>query len=158
NAPDYLLFVTNLPTLQALEGRPIPRRLLALSTGPTPITLSRSGELALRVALERGLFAGPLGRLFRDPENPLEPGQTVSLSDFEIEVLSLAGDGSPGTLLYRFPKPLEDDSMRWVRWQDGRFVPFDPPAPGRTVSLLPAIGPLDRFGWSSGQAPPEPPR
>ncbi|MCP4201432.1 MAG: HDOD domain-containing protein, partial [bacterium] len=69
NAPDYLLFVTNLPTLQALEGRPIPRRILALSTGPTPIKLSRSGELTLRVELERGLFAGPPGRLLRDPES-----------------------------------------------------------------------------------------
>jgi hypothetical protein len=147
NAPDYLMFVTNLPTLQALNGRPLPRRLRALSIGPTAVRLTRTGEAALRVDLERGLFGGPLGRLFRDAEDPLRIGSTVHVAGLEIEVLALASDGSPAALEYRFEKPLDDPSLHWVRWQDGRYVEFEPPAVGRAQSLAKAVGPLDRFGW-----------
>jgi hypothetical protein len=160
NTPDYLMFVTNLPTLQALNGRPVPRRILALSSGPTSLELERTDERTLRVTLERGLFSGPLGRLFHETSQPFEVGQRIDLAGSEIQILSLTGtesDGSPGMLLYRFQNPLEDPSMRWVRWQDGRYVAFAPPALGEIISLPAAIGPLDRFGWES-QELSEPPR
>lgn len=147
SSPDHLMFVTNLPTLQVLGERPVPRRLRALSTGPTAIELARVDARSLRVDLERGLFAGPLGRLFRSARRPFAPGDTTRLTGFEAEVVASAPDGSPTAILYRFAQPLDDPSLRWVRWQEGRYIAFEPPAVGDSISLPPAIGPLDRFGW-----------
>lgn len=149
STPDYLAFVTHLPTLQALAGRPLPRRTRALSAGPTAVELTRLDDYTLRVELERGLFAGPLGRLFRGPEHPLKAGDAFRLERLEIEVESLAADGSPDSVVYRFALPLEDPSWRWVYWRDGSYLVFEPPSVGETVSLPPPIGPFDRFGWQT---------
>jgi hypothetical protein len=143
NTPDYLFFVANLPTMQTLAARPVPRRVRALSVGPSNVTLSRIDEYTLRVDLEEGLFTGPLSRLFRDAASPLPTGHKVQLDDLRIEVLDSPGGDSPTALLYRFSSPLEDPSLRWVSWSDGRYVPLAPPRVGETISLPPAIGPFD---------------
>ena len=39
---------------------------------------------------------------------------------------------------FRFARPLEDPALRWLRWNDGVFVPFELPADGETVVLEPA--------------------
>ena len=41
--------------------------------------------------------------------------------------------------LFRFGVPLEDPSLRWVRWEDGAFVPFEPPQLGETSRLEAAL-------------------
>lgn len=146
--PDYLLYVTNIPTLQALAGRPMPRRLRALSAGPTGITLSRLDDRTLRVELDRGLFSGALGLLFHDPRYALTAGSRTELDGFEVEIVAVAEDGSPSVISYRFATSLEDPSLRWVSWEKGGFVPFAPPAVGRSLSLPPPIGPFDELGWS----------
>ena len=52
-------------------------------------------------------------------------------------------DGRPLEVLFTFGVPLEDGSLRWVRWEKGRFVAMEPPAAGETLSLAPAHGPMD---------------
>ncbi len=145
STPDYLFFVANLPTLQVLAGRPVPRRLRALAIGPTAVELTRIDQRTLRVDLERGLFVGPLSQLFHDAERPLRPGDRMTVEGLEVEVLTASTDRSPDSLLYRFSRPLEHASLRWVRWQDGHYVDFEPPAVGEKITLAPAIGPFDGF-------------
>jgi len=41
---------------------------------------------------------------------------------------------------YEFAVPLEDPSLRWMRWQDGVYVPWRPPALGETEELPPSRG------------------
>ena len=55
-------------------------------------------------------------------------------------VESLDAQGDPEQVLYEFPVPLEDSSLRWMRWQDGVYVPWSPPALGQTEKLPPASG------------------
>jgi hypothetical protein len=38
-------------------------------------------------------------------------------------------------VLFTFERGLEDDSLRWVRYEDGRYVPFEPPAVGQTAVI-----------------------
>jgi hypothetical protein len=67
-------------------------------------------------------------------------------------VASLTPDGQPRDVVFRFAVPLEDPSLFWLRWSGEGFVPFTPPAIGRTV-LLPA--PRSAFALPGTKAAPE---
>jgi hypothetical protein len=145
NAPDYLIYATSIVPVRRLAGHSTPRRVRALATGPAAVEVVRRDTASLEVRFEDGLFAGPLGRLFRDAGHPLPVGHTVRLTGLSATVLAVRSDGAPTRVLYRFARPLEDPAWRWVQWQDGSFAPFALPAVGATVRLEPAIGVLDRF-------------
>jgi hypothetical protein len=38
-------------------------------------------------------------------------------------------------VLYEFPVPLEDPSLRWMKWHDGAYVPWTPPVVGHTQTI-----------------------
>lgn len=136
HAPDYLLHVSQLASVRAAEGRPIPRRLRALFTGPVEVELRRRDERTLVLRSAKGLLAGSLGRLFRDEAIPL--GRQFELDDVTIEITELTRDGRPAEIVARFSTRLEHPTRRWVTWRDGAFLPFTPPPGGRSVTL-PAV-------------------
>lgn len=145
NVPDYLLFVTHVPTYRTLAGLPVPKRVRALAVGPTAVEITRMDQRRLRVRLERGFFAGPLGRLFRPVEETFAAGDRVALAGLEIEIVKVDDAGVPTEVDYRFATPLEDPSRRWLRWADGGYEPFDLPPVGGSSSLEAALGPFDLF-------------
>ena len=57
-------------------------------------------------------------------------GSIFEVPDLSIVVESLDAQGDPEQVLYEFPVPLEDSSLRWMRWQDGVYVPWSPPPLG----------------------------
>jgi hypothetical protein len=97
--------------------------------------VSRPDAHTLRVATHGGLFDGFLGLLFRDRGSPFRAGDTVDLEQMRVEVLAADESGQPIELLFRFPVPLEDPSLRWITWEGRRYVPFTPPAIGETTSV-----------------------
>jgi hypothetical protein len=97
--------------------------------------MTRVDEISLRLRYEDGPFIGPLGTLWRGPDRPMHVGQLVELEGMTTEVLEITESGEPREVLFTFDAPLEDDSLRWVQWEDGLFVPFEPPALGETVRL-----------------------
>jgi hypothetical protein len=146
NSPDYLFFVSAIPTVRELQGLPRPRRVRALATGLSPVAITRRDAQSLDVRLDHGLFRGVLARFFRDASRPFRSGHVIPLGGLTVTVLEAGEDGSPTRILYRFDRSLEDAALRWVSWQDGVYVPFVPPALGETVELAPAIGPFERLG------------
>lgn len=60
-------------------------------------------------------------------------------------VLALTPDGRPALVAFRFSVPLDDPSLRWFEWRDGRYAPFAVPAVGR-ARHLPAAWPLGLGG------------
>ena len=62
----------------------------------------------------------------------------VSPSVMVVESLDAQGD--PEQVLYEFAAPLEDSSLRWMRWHDGVYVPWSPPAAGHTDKLAAVRG------------------
>ena len=60
-----------------------------------------------------------------------------------VLIEALTTDGRPRDVVFRFARRLEDPSMRWIRWQEGIYVPFTPPQLGETVRLPAARGPLE---------------
>jgi hypothetical protein len=152
NAPEYLLFVSFVPSLLPVTGKPLPRSMRGLVAGPFPVTVTRLDERTLALHLEGGLFDGLLGRLFRGADRPLAVGQEIALPGMSARVASLTPDGQPRDVVFRFAVPLEDPSLFWLRWSGEGFVPFTPPAIGRTV-LLPA--PRSAFALPGTKAAPE---
>jgi hypothetical protein len=84
---------------------------------------------------EYGYIAWVLDGLFRSQEHPFSAGDTVELTGMTVEVTKLTRDGRPAEAAFTFSVPLEDASLRWLQYRDGRFVPFSPPAVGDTVVL-----------------------
>ncbi len=64
----------------------------------------------------------------------MQPGQSVRLSDMSIEVLKVT-DGLPSAATFRFSVSLNDSSLVWFRWEEGKYIPFNFPAVGETVTL-----------------------
>jgi hypothetical protein len=143
NAPDFLLYVSYMPSLMLLENRPLPLHIRALSAGPAPTELRREDARTLVLRAEGGMLTGPLGRLFRGPTLPMRAGDRVDLTGVTVETIRVTGDGRPLEVRFRFSVPLEDASLRWVRWEKDGFVPMELPPIGKTVTLAPAHGPMD---------------
>ena len=106
--------------------------------------LSRLDERTLVVRPEWGYLSSPIDTLARGLGHPMRLGQRVELTGVTIEVTALTDDGRPAEATCRFEMPLEDPSLRWLRWKDGAFVEFRPPGVGERVRLPAAIPAL---GW-----------
>jgi hypothetical protein len=117
-----------------LEHLPTPRHTRALSTGGR-LEVARVGPRSLRVRFPDGFFPTAFSRFLRSPNERFSVGQQRELPGFSVVVESLDAQGDPEQVLYEFPVPLEDPSLRWMSWQDGVYVPWTPPAIGRTQTF-----------------------
>ena len=161
----YLLFVNapdpykiNMPLIaQALRGHPAPARALMLGAGIYPLRVERTDERTVVVRPAAGFLAprgtAPPGydgvqpcfsekylsqltnRMFRSDEDPLLLGQSIDLDGLIVEVTELTSDARPAAATFRFEKPLEDSSYRWLRWHEDHFIPFTLPSIHETVTV-----------------------
>ncbi len=139
NPPDHIYLVTAIWAVHRLENLPMPRHLRALSTGGT-LEVTRVGPRSLRVRFPDGFFPTSFSRFIRSPNERFSAGQHFDLPGFSVVVEALDAQGDPEQLLYEFPVPLEDPSLRWMSWHDGVYVPWTPPAIGQTQRFSPERG------------------
>ncbi|MBN2292738.1 MAG: hypothetical protein JXM70_09955 [Pirellulales bacterium] len=119
------------------EGMPSPRAIRTLTSGMGAVTVRRVDDCTLEVEPELGYLTF-LDRLFRTEQHPLHVGDRVELARMTATVQSVADD-RPRNVAFRFETPLEDRSLRWLRFQNGQFVPWAPPKVGEEVTLEPAL-------------------
>jgi hypothetical protein len=74
-------------------------------------------------------------RYVRSQNDRFSPGQHFELPGLSITVEALDAQGDPAEVLYEFPVPLEGPSLRWMKWQDGAYVPWTPPVVGHTQTI-----------------------
>jgi hypothetical protein len=134
NPPDHIYLVTAIWSVKRLENLPMPRHLRALSSGGT-LEVTRVGPSSLRVRFLGGFFPTAFSRFVRSQNDRFSPGQHFELPGLSIVVEALDAQGDPEQVLYEFPVPLEDPSLRWMIWQDGAYVPWTPPAVGHTQRI-----------------------
>jgi hypothetical protein len=140
--------------INALEGKPIPSKILVLASSVYPVEIERTDGHTLVVRPEGGFLlrpgTGPPGPslpalwpgrflqtlewLWRGADEPF-PTEPIGHDGVTIEVLELTDDARPATVSFRFPLPLEDPHWRWIRWHKGGFVEFQPPSIGKSVRL-----------------------
>ena len=54
-----------------------------------------------------------------------------------VEILDQMPDGRPAEAAFRFDKPLEDPSLRWLAWTEHWYQPFTPPPVGTEITIQP---------------------
>jgi hypothetical protein len=126
-----------------LEGQVLPRRLRCLATGVTPMTVRREDPRTIVIRPRAGFMPMVLSRLVRNERHPMSVGEVVELTGMRVEVIETTSDGQPAAARFVFDVPLEDGSLRWLRWREGQFEEFHPPPVGEETTLTPP--PLRRF-------------
>ena len=134
NPPDHIYLVTAIWAVHRLENLPIPRHIRALSAGGR-LEVTRVGPRSLQVRFPDGFFPTSFSRYVRSPTERFSAGQRFDLPGFSVVVESLDAQSDPEQVLYEFPVPLEDPSLRGVGWDDVVYVPWTPPAVGQTQTL-----------------------
>ena len=149
NGPDA--FWTSYTSLcRAHLGRTVPNRVLALATGLASSRVTRVDARSLRLESEEGYLTSFLDRLFRHPERPFAPGDTVRVSDVEIRLEKVTDDGRPVALLCVFDNSLEQPNRVWAVWSKRGYVPFELPAIGAVVEIdATAVSDLASFEYGS---------
>ncbi len=150
NAPDYLTYVSNARPVRHALGLPLARRVLALASGPVPVSVTRLDGERLRVTLPDGFFNGQLAWLFHSPDDRLEVGRVIGLETFTAEIAAVRPDGQPSEVVFTFPQGLDSPSLAFVRFDSDAYLPFVLPAVGTTATLEAAIGPFERLGRPGG--------
>ncbi len=133
--PADLLGAT-LPIMRAADGEPVPKHYRQLCAGVQSLDIERKDERTLVYRFDDTFMTRPFSQIFRDPEAcPMRAGDTISLTGMTARVLTASHDGRPKEVEFRFDKPLEDPSLRWVICTGGVYVPFTPPAVGTTLHI-----------------------
>lgn len=135
NPPSTFLALTCLPAW-ASEGKPLPRHLRILASSQFgPVELQRIDDKTITVRPRGGYLVTVFDRLFRDDKDPFSVGEKIELTGMTVEVTELTDNGRPAEAAFTFSVDLEDTSLRWLQYKKGKYVPFSPPAVGRSVEL-----------------------
>jgi hypothetical protein len=135
NPPEFIYLVGVIRPIKRVAGLPTPRRLRALSAGSSPMTVKRLDANTLSLQLRGGLFPDPFTRYFRSSDHGFYEGQRFAVAGMSIQVQALDAQGDPERIVYQFEVPLEDPSLRWLRWNEGVYEAWSPPATGESVEL-----------------------
>ncbi len=133
--PPIMFYAHALLTVRTLEGVPMPRHLRVLAPGLVQLEVSRPDERTLVIRPDGGFLAFPFDNLFRKEGDRFYPGERVELTNLSVEIVGLTADGRPSEVAFRFSVPLEDPSLKWLKWEDGTYAPFEPPKPGSRILL-----------------------
>ena len=126
----YLLLV------RAMDSRPAPESLLLMAPGTSGLTVERVSIDEILIEAEDGYLRGPFDNVYR-ASHGFPEDYRLDLSDVRVEVISLTEDRRPRRVRFTFAVPLEDPSLRWVLFEDGRYVPFAVPPVGGLVNIEP---------------------
>ncbi len=136
NPPATALYILGV-FWTAFTDEPIPKSMNYLSSGITPVEIQRVDDRTIRVRPESGYAPAPgmvvdpaSGTLtsisvvnvyrtidrsfFYDPNYLTEVGQTVTLSEFTVEVAALTDDGRVAEAIFTFALPLESEHYVWL--------------------------------------------
>jgi hypothetical protein len=147
-------YLCNLPSVvRRSNGGPSPAHWRCLGVAPDGVAARREDARTLVLVPVGGYLRHFEDTNVRSPRIPFAPGDQVTLPGFEITVRRITGDGRPEEVAFRFDRPLEDPSLRWLVWRDGSYRPFAPPRMGDTVQLAAAT-----FAWSDLLRPEREPK
>ena len=121
--------------IRRFDGRPAPASMLMLAPGDSSLVIERPSKDTLLIEAESGWMGTPFDILYRARARSFPTHYRVALSDVRIAVVKWMDDGRPRKVRFTFERELEDASFRWVRFEDGRYVPFELPRVGERSTL-----------------------
>jgi hypothetical protein len=121
------------PLERELENRPAPQRCVLLAPGTGPLRLTRTAPDTLELERPASFMPAGISRLYR--ARPFAPGERITLTPLNIEVLRVTEDGRPAAARFAFDAHLEDPGYRWRYWDGTRYARFPLPSVGESVEL-----------------------
>jgi len=139
NPPGTMIYIAGM--LQRLfTDEPLPASINYLSSGFTPVHIERVDARTIIVTPEGGYtpLPGPivddktgmvthvhLENVYRaldgfhyNPQNPMQVGQVVALSEVTVEVTDMTSDGRIAQAAFTFAHPLDDSRYVWLLWDE----------------------------------------
>ncbi|MFW5924720.1 MAG: hypothetical protein ACOCV4_01065 [Myxococcota bacterium] len=129
------VFASYIQVRRAQEATPRPAHLSWLATASSPLTITRAAPRVLRLAPDAGFLYAPPEQHYRSPTAAFHPGQRIPMPGFSAVVRRVTPDGRPRTVDFRFDDPLDAPDLLLRVWDDGAYVPFDPPPVGASIRL-----------------------
>lgn len=133
NAPDAT-FLGYLATIRRDRGEHAPDKVLAMSSGVRPLTLTRTSATSLTLQSSVALVQPGTDLLLRTA-TPFEVGYRVVFTDVAIEVTRVNAEGWPTEARFDFARPLEDASFHFMQWQQQTLTPFALPTIGERIDF-----------------------
>jgi hypothetical protein len=121
--------------VRVFDGARAPESQLMLAPGNSTLVIERPSANALSITSANGWLTSPFDIVYRAPARTVPADYAVQLSGVRADVVATTDDGRPKQVRFTFDEELEDASLRWVVYQDGRYVPFELPAVGKTTTL-----------------------
>ena len=139
NPPGVMSYAAGL-FQRLFSNEPFPASINYLSSGFTPVQIERVDARTIVVTPEGGYTPQPgpivdnttgivthihvenvyrnLDRFLYNPQNPMNVGQVVTLSEVTVEVTEMSDDGRIAQAAFRFTHPLEDHQYVWLLWDE----------------------------------------
>ncbi len=130
--------------MYALRDQPQPKLMRQLSITLKPLKVRRDDAHTLTLTATDFLVDRSTRYLVRSTALKFRQGEVFRRKGVTVTVTKLGPSGRPQEAAFRFDKPLRDPSYLWMVWKDKGFVPYKPPAVGKT-EILPAIDPVGIF-------------
>lgn len=132
NAP-FPIYASYYMLIAEFDDHPRPRHLRCLATGLCDMTIRREDDRTIVIRPEAGFNLTFIDQLVRNERHPMKKGEKVKLTGMTAEVLSVSR--RVDEVRFKFDVSLEDRSLRWIYWREGKFERFEPPAPGQEKTL-----------------------
>jgi hypothetical protein len=138
NPPGAMSYLAGL-FQRLFSDEPFPASINYLSSGFTPVYIERVDARTIVVTPDGGYtpLPGPikddktgmvshvhLENVYRaldgflyNPQNPMQVGQVVALSEVTVEVTEMTDDGRIAQAAFTFAHPLEDSRYVWLLWE-----------------------------------------
>jgi hypothetical protein len=131
-AAPTVMFANYIQAEREVAGVPRPERLYVLAGASSKIRVVRSATNSLTLTPEQGFVYTPLEQHYRGATS-MRAGGRVVLGAMTATVESQTSDARPATVKFSFEGP--PARYVFVKWDGGRYVPFELPAVGQAVTL-----------------------
>jgi hypothetical protein len=133
--PPLDIFAVYWPVFRGSRHWQLPDRFRWLATAEADLRVTRVDANSLSIGIDGGLLTTATQVMFRRPERKFTLGQEVRLEGVTYKVVALTDDGRPAQIVARFDQPLENPEFAWRVWGKHEYLPFTPPAVGKSVLL-----------------------
>jgi hypothetical protein len=133
--PPLDVFAIYFPVFRGARHWALPDHFRWLATGEADLTVTRVDANSLSLSPDGGFLATASQVMFRRADRRFAMDEEVRLSGITYKVVGLTDDGRPARLLVQFDRPLESPDFAWRVWGKHEYLPFTPPAIGKSVML-----------------------
>ncbi len=123
------------PTVRRLVGSPLPEAWWPISFAPHDHRLDRIDSQTFTLTVLSGeMMETEFEVLFRDPQHPLKQRDEFVLDGLSVRVEAMGAKG-PVTVRCHFDRSLDDPSLGFLAWKDGKLKRVILPAVGGSMIL-----------------------